>query len=298
MKKNFYFLLLLSLFTNLINPFHLQAAEMPKEAFNPTKNVFIKTNGNLRVNEIIIMGNKRTKKSEILHKMNIKPEEYLSEFNPEYLVQKLRRLNLYNEIKINYFLHGQTMVNIKIEVEEKISLIPLPFMRFGGDSQIYGLFVMDHNFLGYHKTFFTGGFWSTEGWNYMLSYMDPSLLSSHFFLHLMSGIGEREFENADIEGSIYRRYYANYDFSSLGLGYKFVNKWKFAILNQYHDYKVDEDYDENIDCPESFKVYKLGSRLEYDNLYFAKLFCYGLKTKIEYLRGFPLEEDREVLGQP
>lgn len=274
----------------ILIPHNIYFAEINKEEFINARDAFIKSDGDRIINDIVVKGNRKTKKSEIINKINVKAGKYLSEFDPEHSVQELRRLKLYSKIKIEYIPLEEKLVNITIIVDEKISLIPLPFMRFTGDSKTYGFMLMDLNFFGYQKNLWVGGFWETEGFNYLLGYMDPSVMGSNYFLNIITSTGNKEFENADREGDIYRIYRAKSSFSSLSLGYKLSDNWKFAILNRYYNLRVDNDYNESINPPQSGRFYKPGANVEFDNLYFSRLFNYGMKARIEYERGIVLNE--------
>ena len=64
---------------------------------------------------------------------------------------------------------------IQVEVDERWTLLPIPYMYSSGDDYTFGLFLMENNLFGLGKKGGIGGNISANGNSFFLFYFDPSI---------------------------------------------------------------------------------------------------------------------------
>ena len=75
---------------------------------------------------------------------------------------------------------------LKVTVNERWTLIPVPYVYSSNDKRAAGLFIFESNLLGYGKTVSAGGSVATEGNSFSLMYSDPAVNFSDHTLFVMA----------------------------------------------------------------------------------------------------------------
>ena len=111
---------------------------------------------------------------------------------------------------------------LRVTVEEKWSLFPVPLVMGGSAGYDFGLFLADTNAFGMRDTAALGGMYGSAGWLLMTMYNHtPNRKGlpgwNGFFMYT-----RREHEDSDRKEKIHRRYTADALHFSLGLNYPFT----------------------------------------------------------------------------
>lgn len=182
-------------------------------------------------------------------------------------------------------------VHIIARLHEKMTLIPLPVIRFSGSYQSYGAFLIDMNFLGLGKKLFGGGFYSPQaGWRTQAAYIDPSVLSSRLTVSTKFMLGDELFENHRSDGTIFQRFQAFHFMGEITGGYKIYKNHTLSLLSQYRLGNTGS-VDDGLREPASVQVFYQGLRYQYRNQYFKKVLNFGWMILADYSRGIPLSGD-------
>jgi outer membrane protein assembly factor BamA len=84
----------------------------------------------VRINDIVIKGNKRTRQSIILRELRLKPGDIISENDLAYVIkkdqQKLFNLHLFNTATIRPIRIDSTLLDLEIDLEERWFTFPIP----------------------------------------------------------------------------------------------------------------------------------------------------------------------------
>lgn len=120
--------------------------------------------------DVEIIGNKKTTKEAILLHAQIKIGSDLKPNDLEDIVQNLRRINQIH-LKNTEFKDGL----LKIEIEEKWTLFPVPMITQSGNYYNRGILIYEDNVFGTLGTFAPGISWSNNHINAILYYQDESL---------------------------------------------------------------------------------------------------------------------------
>ena len=217
--------------------------------------------------KITIKGNKRTKKEYILAVLK-KCSSEPSEKSTKYFEQCLINTRLFSKVKIS--TKGE---NTYVEVTDRWTLIPIPYVKSQGDAKAFGFFLLDTNLFGYGKMITLGGTFGSGSQSYFVMYRDPSLLFSNWSGGVIIRNMKREAynykEDKQIEGFQERAIslggYLGYNiYSKTNLSFSFAqNKKEFSQLESYL-------------VPENNQFFLLGIRLSYKGSQFKFYFKEGL----------------------
>lgn len=157
------------------------------------------------ITEIHISGLKRTKESYVQNVLADFKDVPADKVNLRHVEAVLHSQGLFSEIDVkkNPSEDGQNTV-LKIDVKEKITFIPLPFISYSSDGFMGGLMLMDMNFLGRKNTLVTGGIFSSSMQMAMMAFSKPAVDIKHPGFSSYIGFNHRDekFEDFD-ENTVY-----------------------------------------------------------------------------------------------
>ncbi|MFW5826905.1 MAG: POTRA domain-containing protein [Alkalispirochaeta sp.] len=117
---------------------------------------------------------------------------------------------------------------IVILLDEKWTLVPIPFFTTDGDSYQGGLIVIETNLLGFNKQLISAGFLGTEGVRGFVAYGDPSVLGSQWTTGLSAGLGRNEEERELPDGTVLRSFEYDQQRLSATVGYNFTRRFSVS----------------------------------------------------------------------
>ena len=269
------------------------------------KSEFLKKNGDLRIRQIILKGNKRTKTHVLSQWFANNEGKKLSELDIEKVMEDLFKLKILASIDVEYKVVPRNIrektekgVDIHIRVGEKWTLYPIPiFYAFQG-TILGGLFIVESNLLGYNYGATAGGIYSNRGWQYIVGFASPYILTTDFFGEIRSAGGSIYTENKDARGTLHQafqqqRYDILYTF-----GYTF---WKiFSVANTGGVFLSDVPNDKNIhtdkkpilNVPGSANILYLGIKFFFNDRLNRFYYDKGLRSTLEFKKGFNLDKNR------
>ncbi len=122
-------------------------------------------------------GNSRTHESVIERAAAIRPGIVLSERDLDAVKQRVMNLRIFSKVDV---IREQTPTGdiLVIDVNERWTTIPLPFLSGSGDGYTVGGVLIEANFLGLNKQIGIGGSYSTQGSSIFALYRDPAVLGT------------------------------------------------------------------------------------------------------------------------
>ncbi|MBR4377100.1 MAG: hypothetical protein IKS91_08785, partial [Spirochaetia bacterium] len=117
------------------------------------------------ITDIQIQGLRRTKPEVLLEKLEKFKGTDSADFDTKKLEAELEKTQLFSLADAT--VSGSTL---HITVEEKFSLLPIPFAYLSSDSWGGGLVVMDNNAFGIMDQAAAGGFITSSGWRVLAGY--------------------------------------------------------------------------------------------------------------------------------
>ena len=133
--------------------------------------------------EVTVQGNERTKRGYMIalaHRCleRLEPVSWET-VNVEAIRQCIYDSRLFSEVSVEV-----SSPELKIQVHERWTLIPIPYFRLSDSQSSVGGFVVESNFMGRGKILVLGGMVGSEGAFYSVIYKDPSVLFSKWKLDL------------------------------------------------------------------------------------------------------------------
>lgn len=150
------------------------------------------------VQEIAIEGNSRTSREVILRALGVRPGDAVEDDALPALRQRVYNLRLFREVELEVRPRsaGEGVV-LAVAVQERWTLIPVPFIGASEGSVRAGLALFESNLLGRHKQLGVMGAYSSRGSAARVLYRDPAVLGSRAVLAADLVAEDAEREQAD-----------------------------------------------------------------------------------------------------
>jgi hypothetical protein len=133
---------------------------------------------------------------------------------------------------------------LKVEVDEKWSILPMPLVTAGSGGASFGLFLADTNAFGLRDQAAIGGLYGSNGWMAITMYnhtpdrKGPPGWTAAFMYN------RQENENTDRDENVYRRYTADTLQGSLGIYYPFTRHITGSAGISYTGISLKDNTDE------------------------------------------------------
>jgi hypothetical protein len=263
-----------------------------REILIQARDNFISANGDLPIKRIAIRGLAKTHESVVLNESSAIPGDKLSTFNPHQFINSLKKKNLFTDIHLTYIRESDD-VTIELSLEEKWTIIPLPMFYSNGETTVYGIYILESNFMGYGKTIFTGGTYSEKSKSAIFGFIDPSICGTQFAANLFLIYKDSINQSGDMDELIYSEYSSKQKTARVDAGYSLINGIRLFISGGYHDGIVDRHYTGSFNAPVSKKFYLTGGVARFDFLKYYEYFYYGFKGEIKCYAHIPVEHEQE-----
>ncbi len=148
------------------------------------------------VQEISVEGNARTSRDVIVRALGVRPGDPLDEDALPALRQRVYNLRLFRAVEIETRPASAGVV-LAVSVEERWTLIPIPFVGASEGSVRAGLALFESNLLGRNKQLGLMGAYSSRGSAARLLYRDPAVLGTRGVLAVDLVAEDVEREQAD-----------------------------------------------------------------------------------------------------
>ncbi len=181
-------------------------------------------NESYRLRAITIEGLKRTKESVIRSNIPFEIGDMISPQDSEIITEQLERTDLFAQVAVNLIPQpsGQD-AELSVYLEEKWTLIPVPYFASDGEKFRGGLFLIESNLLGYQKFLLTALYGSTDGLRGLLVFSDPATLNRPWSYTVTGGFGRASYVMQTDPANTVRSYTADYRNIGVGIGYTYKN---------------------------------------------------------------------------
>lgn len=149
-----------------------------------------------RINDIYLEGLKRTKEATVLSIIKIEIGDEISEDDIPAIKQRLLKAEIFvNSIEINIEPVGDYLANLRIKLEDKWTLIPVPVAVITSSSYLLGGVFIESNLFGYQHSLVSGLFYNGKKINGFFAWSLPEGSIGNFSLSLSYSNGETEYYN-------------------------------------------------------------------------------------------------------
>lgn len=247
------------------------------------------------VTELEVVGLTRTREATVRRIIDLELPTPASEVDIERVRERLIRSGLFvNELEIELVPRADGDLQLRVELEDRWTLLPLPIAGYSDGGWIAGLALIESNLLGTGTFLLSvatlrgdgaavdswGGTLGVSGGALQRGRVEPSLFFS-------GGLGEEEFVSS--EGTPYRRFRQTRLSGRLGLGYELSDTYELSTAGGISWNDVDPDYSDSLRAPDSTLYYIQGVSLEASSRRFTSFFFAGPSASVRYQHGFPID---------
>jgi Surface antigen variable number repeat len=201
-----------------------------------------------QIASIRIEGLRRTRESVIINLIEIRPGDPVTEGLESEIEARLIKSGLFADVAVS-LVHGKNRnlddpafgsVDLIIVLDEKWTLVPIPYFSSDGDEFSGGLILLESNLLGWNKQLISAGFGGTAGFSGFFLYLDPSLFGSNWSLSLSTGSGTAETENLRPDGELVRKLNLTQQNAAFGIGYRLSPEVRARMRLAVATWQIDE----------------------------------------------------------
>ncbi len=152
-----------------------------------------------------------------------------------------------------------------IVIDERWTLVPVPFFSTDGNAASGGLILIESNLFGRNKQLISAGTVGTDGFSGFLVFVDPAVAGSRWRLSTSVSTGRGETEAQLTDGDRVRRYEADGNSGRVGIGYGFASDLAIGLSLGVVSSRI-VDFDPGIDesQPEDADYLEPALEIEYD----------------------------------
>jgi outer membrane protein assembly factor BamA len=168
---------------------------------------------------------------------------------------------------------------VELTVKERWTVIPIPFVRAQRDSNRYGFFLFDSNFLGRGKQAVIGASAGNRGNTFFALYRDPAIIYGKWTGLVKYKKGQEDYVRYKLDNEI-DGYNEKEDTAELRMGYK-LSPWLEAALQMEITKRRFDILDPFSLSLQDYRYIYLGPFLGYDHTDFHFYFQEGNKFRLE-----------------
>lgn len=194
-----------------------------------------------RLGSLEIEGLKRTKEHVVRDLIGLEAGDAVSDESIAELTIRLQKSDIFANVAVRK-REGTSpgFIDLVVTIDEKWTLIPIPFFSTDGSDFSGGLFLLESNLFGMNKFLMTAAFGGTDGLNGLVIYSDPSVAGSRWSASTVGSFGRSEERSELANGTLIRSYTTDYQQISLGLGYAISPVLELSGRIAYRMWQVDQ----------------------------------------------------------
>ncbi len=176
------------------------------------------------VTEISLEGLRRTREEVVYDLLEVEvgdpvtPGLFLS------IEETLLDSELFAAVNVSGRAVAEDGVEVVILLDEKWTLIPIPFFSTNGSTFQGGLILIETNLLGRNKQLISAGFFGNDGVRGFMAFADPAVFGSQWSASLSAGAGRNDTERLLPDDTLLRSFEYDQQRLSVSLGYNFTRR--------------------------------------------------------------------------
>lgn len=256
------------------------------------------------INNIEVKGLKRTKLKTVLNIIELNEGDKIEVLTADSLKQKLLKAGIFtNDIVVEFQPVDESNINLFIQLEDKWTLIPLPFFSYSNNEMTLGGFFIESNLLGLQHSLVGGAIYKGSDTTAFAAWSLPKINSGRISFSLSFNRGEKQyldFLGEDLEsyrndvvglGVTYSRDLIYQTSLKSSLRYMSKNDVNYIYNNYillYNNSNVGEYFSEGLSCnlgyyseiniSKSYYNKKIDFKLEYDKVLLNNLFTLNFNS--------------------
>ena len=193
------------------------------------------------IHEIEVTGLKRTKEDYIQKLLNKYVNQPVSDINTNDVVTDLQATGIFSSISVVIDEKDINQFYLYIEVEEKLTLTPIPLFAYYDDSFMGGGVVIDSNAFGQNDNLIIGGLLTSESYIFLGSYSRRPVDSEHAGITVFSNVFSGTSYVEDEKGNTLREFDRLSLTSGLNISKKLTDIFSInpGLSYSYNDLNID-----------------------------------------------------------
>ena len=250
-----------------------------------------------RIDSIHVEGLRRTREAVVLELIDTEPGDSINSTEAEKIEARLVKTGIFASVEVSLLSPEAGSTDLLIRVEEKWTLIPIPFFSSDGTEFSGGLILLESNLFGRNKRLISAGFGGTEGVSGFFVYADPSLFGSSWSASVSAAAGTGEVETLTGDETRVRAYSLTQQSAGIGIGYRLSPELRIASRLGFTAWEI-ADFVAGIDpqAPEEGSYLEPQISVEYDNTRPLDVLLVGPEARLA-ARWVTLEEGSEISGR-
>lgn len=197
-------------------------------------------------------------------------------------------------INSRLFANVEVKINepvIDITLDERWTLIPIPYVHKSDDKETIGGFIYESNLLGYGKGLGVGGFLSTEGNSFFLFYSDPSILFSDWTARVRARKSISELYSYYEDRKLYGTEMEESSFG-LSIGHKIRSLYNLSFSSNYTERKYFQLA--SYQTPDDYSSINVGTRLSYAKSNYKLFYNEGISARAGFEQQVQRSDDSRM----
>lgn len=191
---------------------------------------------------ISIEGLRRTDRDVVLDLLPVAAGDPLDGVTEEDLRDRLIDSGIFAEVAVKFIPADPSSdaVAIEIAIDEKWTLIPVPYFATDGDSFNGGLILFESNLFGRNKRLIAAGSGGTAGAQGFAAFIDPSIFQSRWLGSLSAASGTSDRVARERDGTLVREFDAMQNSLGGSLGFAFTDRLELVGFARYSAWQISE----------------------------------------------------------
>ncbi|MFW5694657.1 MAG: POTRA domain-containing protein [Alkalispirochaeta sp.] len=181
-----------------------------------------------RIADISLEGLRKTREEVVYSLLDVEVGDPVTVGLFRTIEESLIDSDLFAGVQVSGRPVGEDEIEVVIVLDEKWTLIPIPFFSTNGSTYQGGMILIETNLLGRNKQLISAGFLGTDGVRGFVAYGDPALFGSNWTGGLSAGAGRNDEERLLPDGTELRSYEYNQQRLGVNLGYNFTRRARIS----------------------------------------------------------------------
>jgi hypothetical protein len=227
-------------------------------------------------------GNDRTREQVLRRAVDAEPGDPYTAETAGDIRDDLRSLGLFSKVEVapdpREVPSGATAA-VTVTVEERWTLVPVPFFRSGSSGAAGGLFVLESNLFGLNKQLIGGATYGADGFGGLLVYNDPAVAGSRWLLSVSAAAGRDEVETRTPAAEQRWTYTAERTEAGVSAGYRLSDRLSVRAGGELRFLEVTESERPQTVAPDTYRSVSATAQAGYRDLEPEEFFSRGVSLR-------------------
>ncbi len=190
------------------------------------------------ISAITLEGLRKTREEVVYNLIDARPGDVVTADLVDDIEASLVDSDLFAEVTVTGRPVGEDTAEIVVDIDEKWTLVPIPFFSTDGSGFNGGLILIESNLFGRNKQLVSAAFGGTGGARGFFAYADPAVFESRWTTSLSAATGRSEEDRELPDGTAVRTYETESRAARAGLGYRFTRSLEASAGIRVRDERI------------------------------------------------------------